>query len=165
MTAAPALTAIRPACRADFAFLHGVAGRPENARFIIDEDNAALDAHLAAPDRALVIWERDQAPAGFALFCEIGDPSGRVELRRLALAETGRGLGRTFLRDLVAHGFGALRANRIWLDVAGDNSRAQALYSAGGFTHEGTLRRHWRRPAGDVADLMIFGMLREEWAG
>ncbi|RBO54456.1 hypothetical protein DSD19_03460 [Rhodovulum sp. BSW8] len=162
---ASSATAIRPASPADFPFLHAVAGRPDMARFVIDEDDTALAAHLADPACRLVIWSPEGRPLGFALFCEIGNPSGRVELRRLALAETGRGLGRAFLAALVRHAFTKLGASRIWLDMASDNDRAHRVYLAAGFSHEGTLRRHWRRPAGDVADLLLFGMLRDEWRG
>ncbi|MBK1635028.1 GNAT family N-acetyltransferase [Rhodovulum adriaticum] len=154
---------IRPARPDDFTFIHAIAARTENARFIIDEDDAALAAHVAAPDRDLVIWEDGGTPQGFALFAEIGNPAARVELRRLALATPDAGLGAPFLRALIAHGFDGLGAERIWLDVAGDNLRAQKTYARAGFVHEGTLRRHWCRPAGDVADLAIYGLLREEW--
>ena len=84
---------LRHATPDDFAFVRGLTLAPENAPFISDEDEAALAAHLANPAHRLLIWQGDQGPAGFALFCEIGDPSGRVELRRLALAQTGGGAG------------------------------------------------------------------------
>lgn len=154
---------IRCAEQHDFAFIHAIAGRPENARFILDEDDAALADHIAAPDRDLVIWEVDGTARGFALFAEIGNPAGRVELRRLALDTPGNGLGKRLLDALIAHGFGPLSADRIWLDVAGDNLRAQRAYAGAGFRHEGTFRRHWRRPAGDVVDLSLYGLLRDEW--
>ncbi|SIO08878.1 Acetyltransferase (GNAT) family protein [Rhodovulum sp. ES.010] len=154
---------IRIATAADFSFIHAVAGRPDYARFVVDEDDDALAAHLASPDRTLVVWQPDGTPEGFALFCELDNPAGRTELRRLALAQTDRGRGRPFLDALIGYAFDALGVRRIWLDVAGDNVRAQTLYRRAGFTCEGTLRRHWRRPAGDIADLMLFGLLREEW--
>ncbi len=155
---------LRPATPADFAFLRALAGRPENAPFIVDEDDAALQGHIDAPDRDLVIWDHDGAAAGFALFCELDNPANRTELRRLALAQTGTGLGRVLLEDLKTYAFTVLNINRLWLDVAGDNLRAQKTYRRAGFVHEGTLRSHWKRPAGDIADLMIFAILRHEWA-
>ena len=39
------------------------------------------------------------------------------------------------------------------------------LYERAGFTLEGRLRQHWFRPAlGRCVDLMLYGILREEWA-
>lgn len=154
---------LRPATPADFPFIRALAQRPELAPYISDEADAALAAYLADPSARLLIWQGD-GPAGFALFCEIGEPSGAVELRRLALARPGTGGGRTFLRALIAYGFDDLGAARLWLDASGENLRAQHLYTSVGFTLEGRLRGHWWRPAlGRVVDLMLYGMMREEF--
>jgi len=155
---------LRTATAADFPFIRGVAASPEHAPFITDEDDAALAAYLTDSTARLLIWEAAGRPAGFALFCELGEPSGRVELRRLALASVGGGQGQVFLRALLDHGFGTLGAARVWLDASGENPRALRTYERAGFTLEGRLRQHWFRPVlGRVVDLVIFGMLRAEW--
>ncbi len=155
---------LRPATLADCPFIRCLASRPENAPFITDEDEAALAVYLADLSTRLLIWEPAGVPAGFALWCGIGDPSGAVELRRLALAATGGGQGQVFLRALVDYGFGTLGAARVWLDASGENPRAMRTYERAGFALEGCLRQHWYRPAlGRVVDLMLFGMLRAEW--
>ena len=153
---------IRVALPADFAFIHSITARPENGRFIVDMPDHQLRVHLANPEVDLVIWERDGSPAGYGLFCEIGDPSGRVELRSLGLDVADAGLGQPFLRALIDHGFDTLKAARIWLDVVQDNPRAQATYHHAGFTYEGTLRQNWKRPNGDIVDMQVFGMLKCE---
>ena len=156
---------LRPATFADFGFIRGLAQRPDYAPFISDEDEAALAAHLANPAHRLLIWEQDGQAAGFALYCEIGDPSGRIELRRLALAQVGTGAGRQFLDDMIDHAFQSLQAKRLWLDASSENPRAQRVYARVGFTLEGRLRGHWYRPAlGRTVDLMLFGLMRDEWA-
>lgn len=155
---------LRPATAADFPFVRALAGRPENAPFITDEDEAALARYLEDPTTRLLIWEVSGKPAGYALFCTLGDPSGGVELRRLALDVTGGGQGQRFIRALLDHAFGPLAAARVWLDASGENPRAMQTYSRAGFTLEGRLRQHWYRPAlGRVVDLMLYGMLRAEW--
>lgn len=156
---------LRRATPEDFAFIRRLAQRPENAPFISDEDEAGLAAYLADPAACLLIWQEDGRPAGFALFCEIGDPSGRVELRRLALDATGGGRGRALMAALIAYGFDVLGARRIWLDASGENLRAQHLYQAVGFTLEGRLRNHWFRPSlGRSVDLMLYGLNRSDLA-
>lgn len=156
---------LRAATPDDFGFIRGLTQHPDYAPFISDDDEAALAAHLANPAHRLLIWEGDQGPAGFALFCEIGDPSGRVELRRLALAQTGGGAGAAFLAVLMRHAFEDLGAARLWLDASGENLRAQRVYERAGFTLEGRLRAHWYRPAlARSVDLVLFGILRQEWA-
>jgi len=153
---------IRTARAADFAFIHMIAARVPNRAFIDDVPDSELADNLADPTMDLVIWEHGGAPAGFALFCEIGNASGRVELRRLGLDQTGAGLGKAFLRALIDHGFDGLKGARIWLDVVHDNPRAQATYQRAGFMHEGTLRQNWQRPNGEIVDMLVFGMLRNE---
>ncbi len=155
---------LRLATAADFPFIRATAGSPDHAPFITDEGNAALAAYLADPACRLLIHEKEGRPAGFALFCEIGEPSGRVELRRLALASVGGGRGQVFLRALLDYSFGTLGAARLWLDASGENLRALRTYERAGFTLEGRLRQHWYRPAlGRVVDVALFGMLRSEW--
>lgn len=155
---------LRPATAADFPFIRALAARPENAPFITDEDEGALQAYLDNPDAALLIWQADGAQ-GYALFNGLTDKAGSVELRRLALDQPGGGRGRVFVSALVDHGFAALAAKRLWLDASGENLRAQHLYETLGFRREGQLRQHWWRPAlGRAVDLVLFGMLRDEWS-
>lgn len=155
---------LRPATVADFGFIRGLGQRPDYAPFITDEDDAALAAYLAAPDSRLLIWQDAEGPAGYALYCEIGDPSGRVELRRLALARAGRGEGLAFVHALTDHGFQTLGASRLWLDASSENLRAQKVYTRAGYVLEGRLRAHdWRPSLGRAVDMLIYGILRAEW--
>jgi RimJ/RimL family protein N-acetyltransferase len=78
-------------------------------------------------------------------------------------AEWNRGHGTDALRAICDFGFGQLRLERIWLEVYAPNLRAQRSYEKAGFVLEGTLRnahfsdgRHW--------DVLLFSLLREEWA-
>jgi RimJ/RimL family protein N-acetyltransferase len=155
---------LRPATPADFAFIRGLAGHPDYAPFITDDDEATLAAHLTNPAHRLMIWQDAQGPAGLALYCEIGDPSGKVELRRLALARPSQGEGPVFLQALIDYAFHNLQAQRLWLDASAENPRAQKAYLKAGFVFEGRQRAHWFRPAlGRAVDLMLYGILREEW--
>ena len=111
-----------------------------------------------------MIWDQDGARAGFALFAGLDDPSGAVELRRLALDLAGGGRGLGFVRALTDYGFAVLGARRVWLDASGENLRAQKIYDRAGYRLEGRLRDHWWRPMlGRTVDLMLYGMLRAEW--
>lgn len=156
---------LRPATPADFGFIRSLAQRPDYAPFITDEDDAALSAYLADPKARLLMAEDEAGPVGYALYCEVGDPSGRVELRRLALERAGKGEGAAFVRRLVDTAFDSLGAGKLWLDASGENLRAQKVYERAGFTLEGRLRDHWFRPVlGRNVDVMLYGMLRTEWA-
>ncbi len=155
---------LRPALPCDFAFIRSLAQRPDYGIYITDEDEARLAFYASDPGHRLLIWEEHGARAGFALFAEVDQPSGAVELRRLALDVAGGGRGLGFVQALTDHGFAVLGAQRVWLDASGENLRAQRVYERAGYTLEGRLRRHWWRPMlGRTVDLMLYGMLREDW--
>ena len=155
---------LRPATPDDFAFIRALVQRPGYAIYLTDEDEAGLAAYLADPAARLLIWDPATGSKGFALYCEVGDPSGRVELRRLALDQAGQGQGQAFVAELVRYGFEDIGAAKIWLDASGENLRAQTVYTRAGFTLEGHLRQHWYRPTlGRTVDLMLYGLLRADW--
>lgn len=155
---------LRPALPADFAFIRSLAQRPDYGIYITDEDEGRLAFYATDPAHRLLIWEEDGNGAGFALFAELDDPSGAVELRRLALDVAGGGKGLSFVRALTDYGFVDLGARRVWLDASSENLRAQKIYERAGFRLEGRLRQHWWRPMlGRAVDLLLYGMLRAEW--
>lgn len=155
---------LRPALPDDYAFIRSLTQRPDYAPFLTDEDEARLDFYATDPAHRLLILEEDGRAAGFALWAEIGDPSGRVELRRLGLAVVGGGRGLHFVRALTDYGFAHLGARKIWLDASGENARAQKVYVQAGYRLEGRLIDHWFRPVlGRNVDVMLYGLLRAEW--
>jgi RimJ/RimL family protein N-acetyltransferase len=156
---------LRAATPADYAFIRALVQRPEYALYLTDEDETALHAYATAPGSRLLIWESDQAAqAGFALFCDVGHPSGTVELRRLALAELGQGRGVAYVKVLLAYAFNDLSARKVFLDTSENNLRAQKVYAQIGFTQEGRLRQHcYCAPLDRNFDELLYGMLRAEW--
>lgn len=154
---------LRSAGPADIGFVRSLVSRPENAGYLTDEDETALAAYLTDPTARMLIWG-DAAPRGFAIFYDIGFPSGAVCLMRLALTEPGQGEGKLFLRKLIDHAFETLQAQRLWLDASGENTRAQKAYARAGFTLEGRLRQHEYVPRiGRVIDRLYYGILLSEW--
>lgn len=154
---------LRPATPDDFAFIRGLTSDPSYAPFIGDDDEDQLSRHLSDPATRLLIWNHAMA-SGFAIFREIGNASGRVELFRLALSGAGNGKGAAFVAALVSFAFKDLNADKVWLDASSENPRAMKTYERAGFRLEGRLREHWYRPAlGRNVDLMLYGLLRTEW--
>lgn len=74
----------------------------------------------------------------------------------------GRALGTEACELLVRYGFEHLNLERIWLRVFAKNQAALKLYSRLGFVQEGCLRRAWHL-AGETGDVIVMGLLREEW--
>ncbi|MCW5254216.1 MULTISPECIES: GNAT family N-acetyltransferase [unclassified Streptomyces] len=76
----------------------------------------------------------------------------------------GAGHGRDALRLLVDHLFGAYGLARLELDTWSGNERAVRAFTGLGFREEGR-RRSAVLVRGERHDRVLFGMLREEWAG
>jgi len=74
----------------------------------------------------------------------------------------GRGLGRESIQLLLTYGFEYHNYHKVWLRVHAANERAIRAYQACGFVEEGRQRAHvWCNGAYD--DLLLMGILREEW--
>jgi RimJ/RimL family protein N-acetyltransferase len=87
--------------------------------------------------------------------CELGIGIGVKEY-------WGRGYGRECVRLLLQYAFRYLNYRKVWLRVHAPNERAIRTYRACGFVEEGRQRAHvWRDGAYD--DLVLMGILREEW--
>lgn len=100
-------------------------------------------------------WERDQhereladtsnayfvgliggTPAGFVIVQHWAAPTGATLIRRVAVAETGRKIGRALLSAVIDRVFAETAAQRVWLNVFPHNVRAQRSYRALGFRFE-----------------------------
>ena len=74
----------------------------------------------------------------------------------------GRGYGRDAIQSLLDYAFRLRNFRRVHLSVNGNNHRAIKAYKSCGFIEEGRLRAHaWNN--GEYLDLVIMGLLREEW--
>jgi RimJ/RimL family protein N-acetyltransferase len=156
---------LRRAGRDDLAFIMTTERRPG---FELMVGRWSRDAHLrclTAPSYAYLIGARaDGEPAGFAILRDLDDPHGNVCLKRIAVAEPGRGFGGAFLGGVVDWAFHQTEAHRVWLDVLADNARARHVYSTHGMNEEGRLRGAYQLPDGGRVDLVVMSLTRPEWA-
>lgn len=81
----------------------------------------------------------------------------------LEAEDRGRGYGGDALRAALRHGFEQMGLQRVHLTVY-DHNPARRLYERHGFRHEGRLRRHTYK-MGAYRDVLVMGLLREEWRG
>ena len=87
--------------------------------------------------------------------CELGITVGDK-------AYWGKGYGRAAIQLLLRYAFHYQNMRKVWLSVNGANVRAQRAYRACGFVEEGRQRAHvWGD--GGYDDLVLMGILREEW--
>jgi RimJ/RimL family protein N-acetyltransferase len=108
------------------------------------------------------------APALIGTCCLVDiDWVGRVAELRIRIGDKaawGKSLGSEACALLVHFGFVHLNLERIWLRVFARNAAAQKLYEKLGFVSEGRLRKAWRLQ-GVTDDVIVMGLLREEWRG
>ena len=121
-------------------------------------------AELAKSSSRYFLLRGDEGLAGFAMVQNLGDPHGKVHLRRIAVREPGRGTGAFLLREVVDWLFTQTDANRIDLDVFVGNERAKRAYEKAGFSTDGILREYHREPDGSYRDMWLMTILRREWA-
>ncbi|MBB3114395.1 RimJ/RimL family protein N-acetyltransferase [Paenibacillus phyllosphaerae] len=81
----------------------------------------------------LVMESRNKGVIGFVIACGLADPSKNIELKRIVVAEKGKGYGKEALKSMMAFVFQELKGNRLWLDVYEHNERARSLYDSLGF--------------------------------
>ena len=130
-------------------------------RWSAEEHRAEFDR---AESRYLVVRDADRI-LGFAILQDLGNPSRCTMLRRVAVAEPGRGTGRALVRLVVDHVFDATPTHRLQLRVFVDNERALRAYAAVGFVAEGILRDIAPRPDGSFRSMWLMSVLRTEWPG
>jgi RimJ/RimL family protein N-acetyltransferase len=74
----------------------------------------------------------------------------------------GLGYGRDAVATLVRYAFTLQNLRKVWLTVNADNERAIRCYHAVGFAEEGRQRQQvWS--GGQYLDLVLMGLLRDEW--
>jgi ribosomal-protein-serine acetyltransferase len=82
----------------------------------------------------------------------------------LAAEFQGRGLMTDAARAAVDHAFREWRLNRVEVRCAVDNHRSAAIPRRLGFSQEGLLRKAFQ-VGGEFQDLLLFGLLRDDWKG
>lgn len=105
-------------------------------------------------------------PIGMADYRDL-DPYVGVATLGITIGERefwGGGYGSEAVRLIAGHLFGAYGLNRLELDTWSGNERAVRAFTRLGFREEGR-RRSAVLVEGKRYDRVLFGMLREEWAG
>jgi len=111
--------------------------------------------------RYLLALDGDR-PVGFAILRGWDAPDEVAHIKRIAVVEPGRGLGRAFLDLILDAVFGETRAYRLSLGLFPDNTRARRAYESVGFKAEG-ISRGSALFAGVHRDELVMAILRPEW--
>lgn len=148
--------------------VHDAEGHPDNAPYVgrwpVERHTAALDdpdvLHMIVEERLPSgSWS---APLGFVILQGLTNEYRTIELKRLAVFEKDRGVGRAVLQLVKRIAFDERNAHRLWFDVVATNARARHVYRTEGFVEEGMLREcsEWE---GKRESLVLMAMLEPEY--
>jgi RimJ/RimL family protein N-acetyltransferase len=154
---------VRNAGQADLDFIMATERLPGYAERVGNHDAAVHLHKMSLPHYRYMIGENPLGACGFAVIRQDDDGKGIANLNRVAVRQTGRGIGTRFIRALADFVFSDLQVERLWLDVLPANDIARHVYRKIGFVEEGLMRSALRLPDGSRADLLLMSLLRHEW--
>jgi diamine N-acetyltransferase len=154
---------IRPAVPLDIPHIVALERTPGARQFVGQWPEERHRATLAGADALYLVAESgpDQLQA-YVILRGLSEESGAIELKRIVVANPGRGLGRRILAEVIRAAFEEFHAHRLFLDVYEDNVGARHLYESLGFVYEGTMRDAARRGS-TYCHLRLMSMLESEF--
>lgn len=152
----------RLAREADIPAIRAAETTPDARPYLTPQPVAQIAARMADPDQETLMIARDGVALGYMLWAGLTRADGVLELRRIAISQTGRGHGTAALRALLAQAFTERSAHKVWLDTVEDNHRGQHVYRKLGFVEEGRQREAFLND-GKRKDLILYGLLQREW--
>lgn len=146
----------------DLPVVMAMENHADNRDFVTQN---SLERHLAIIDGAdeehLKVMDIDGKMIGYVILVGLENPNKIIELRRLVIAEKGKGYGRETLQRIKQYCFQQLNCHRLFLDVIEDNLRAQHLYRSEGFVQEGLMREAHKTKDG-YKNLLLLSILEHE---
>jgi diamine N-acetyltransferase len=154
---------LRSATSADIPFVMATERFPSYLPILGQWEEEKHRAALADRANAYFIGETEGALEGFAIVQHLDDPMGNVLLRRIAMTNPGRGLGREMMRLVAAAVFGRPEPHRLWLQVSPYNEHARLFYLRFGFVEEGIMREAYLNDLGERVSPHLMSFLRSDW--
>lgn len=155
---------LREAGEADLDWIVLLEQRDEFAPFIYRWPRDVHIRNLSDPDRRyLVAVDQTGQSVAFVILAGLRSAARSIELVRIVVAEPGTGVGKPLLRKVVDLAFDDFGANRLWLDVFDDNTRARHVYQSVGFKEEGVLREAALKSDGRFGSLVVMSILASEY--
>ena len=154
---------LRAAILTDLPHIVALERLPESRRYVgqwTDEHHARA---MAGPDARYFVHQDETGQiTAYLILLGFEEGSASIEFKRFVVAQTGRGLGRRLLAEMLRIVFDQIRAHRFFLDVVEDNARARHLYRSFGFTEEGVMREATQRD-GIWHSLVLMSLLDREY--
>jgi RimJ/RimL family protein N-acetyltransferase len=153
---------LRRATAADIPFVMRTERLPGYDALVGRWDEARHAAALADRRYAYLVAEAGASPVGFAILRDWASPEQVTLVKRVAVAEPGRGFGTAMMRAVVDATFTETDVHRLWIGCFPENLRARRSYEAVGFVAEG-IARGSAFFHGEHRDELVLSLLRPEW--
>jgi diamine N-acetyltransferase len=157
---------LRRTTSADLDFVLALEHHPDQKPFIGQWTREQHLETMARADREHWIIERveDETPQGYLIAYDARDAGYGAYIKRIAITEKSKGIGRDALREFLAHAFRDQGAALVSLAVRHHNARAQRAYAAVGFAERPLSSDEWREfratvdPVGDECFVMAVNL-------
>jgi GNAT superfamily N-acetyltransferase len=157
-------TQLRTAEAADIPFIMACERRPGYERFVGNWPEEKHRLRMADPEFRYLMGARDEGDIGLALLHESWMRPENLYLKRIAIHDAGKGLGKALLAALTDWVFANTRTHRFWLEVVETNPRARHVYRTMGWSEEGIVREGYRDDAlGRRGSFVQMSILKQEW--
>ncbi|MCB0588474.1 MAG: GNAT family N-acetyltransferase [Phaeodactylibacter sp.] len=136
----------------------------ESAEFFVRK---MLAGWLLQKEFAFGVWENKSAGLiGMIRIFRIDWRVPKAELNYfIDKGHAGKGLMSESVKVVLRFAFHQLQIEKIAIRTAMDNNPSQRLARKMGFRREGDLRADFKKPSGEVIDIMLFGLTRGEFLG
>ncbi len=125
---------IRKASMADADFMYSVERDAENTLWVGSWPLGWRIAKFGDKEFLQTIIEKvDGTPIGLMIFCDMGYPKTKLQLKRIAIMEKGKGYGKEALFLAQKLAFEIFGTKYLYLGTKETNLRAQSIYKATGF--------------------------------
>ncbi|MGA4466842.1 GNAT family N-acetyltransferase [Bacillus bombysepticus] len=153
---------LRKTVQDDVDFICDLESDSENSQFIIPWSKVKhLDSLTDDNILHLIIEDKNKNRVGYIILAGLINPNQSLELMRITIGSKGKGYGNEAFKLIKDWAFNQFKANRLWLDVKVNNTRAIHLYKKQGFTVEGTLRECLKSNNG-YESLHMMSLLKRE---
>lgn len=128
---------IRKARISDADFMQSVELNPDNAPWVANWPLGWRISKLGSEEFLQTVIEKvDGTPIGLLIFRGMRTVQEKLELKRIALIEKGKGYGKEALYLAQKFAFEVLETPYLYLGTKENNLRAQSIYKATGFTQD-----------------------------
>lgn len=157
--------AVRYADASDAAWIREQELLPESRNRVGSFEVAEHERYMAHADYVYLILEDGGERMAFGILRGFTSRANSIELLRIVAAKPGQSYGSRLLRYIMHLVFKEKGCRRLWLQVVHQNQRAINIYERLGFVREGYLRQQYMTTDGLICDLVVFGMLDQEFEG